>query len=128
MSIIDTVRSRSFSFVLVRSRSLSIIDQKGINMKAIIENLYYKEHDEESYSVAFTLLYNSPAHTKPAVRALLDRDEFVEELAKTGELMDISITCNGIIVRDDLITVEFPDGLVADYEIVSDDFSRITII
>lgn len=97
-------------------------------MKATIENLYYKEHDEESYSVAFTLLYNPPAHTKSAVQALLDRKGFVEELAKTEELMDISIICNAIIVRDDLITIEFPDGLIADYEIESDDYHRIIII
>lgn len=80
-------------------------------MKATIENLYFSE-----------------GHTKPAVQALLDRDEFVEELATTEELMDIIIICNGIIVRDDLITVEFPDGLIADYEIDSDDYNRITII
>lgn len=97
-------------------------------MKATIENLGYKEYDNESYSVAFTLLYNPPAHIKPAVQALLDRKGFVEELAKTEELMDISIICNGIIVRDDLITIEFPDGLIADYEIESDDYHRITII
>jgi hypothetical protein len=84
-------------------------------MKATIENLYYKD-------------YSSEPHTKPAVQALLDRKEFVEELAKTEELMDISIICNGIIVRDDLITVEFPDGLIADYEIESDDYHRIIII
>lgn len=97
-------------------------------MKATIENLYYKDHDNESYSVAFTLLYNPPAYTKPAVQALLDRKGFVEELAKTEELMDISIICNGIIVRDDCISIEFPDGLIADYEIESDDYHRIIII
>ena len=97
-------------------------------MKATIENLYYKEHDEESYSVAFTLLYDTSVHTKPAVQALLDRKGFVEKLAKTEELMDISITCNAIIVRDDLISVEFPDGLIADYEIESDDYHRIIIL
>ena len=97
-------------------------------MKVTIENLYYKEHDEESYSVAFTLLYDASVHTKPAVQALVDRKEFVKELGKTEELVDIRIICNGIIVRDDLITVEFPDGLIADYEIESDDYHRIIII
>ncbi len=96
-------------------------------MKATIENLYYKESDDASYSVAFTLLYNPGRHTKPAVQALLDRKGYVEELAKTGEMMDISIICNGIIVRDDRITVEFPDGLIADYEIEYDDYHRIII-
>lgn len=97
-------------------------------MKATIESLYYKDHDNESYSVAFTLLYNPPTYTKPAVQALLDRKEFIEELAKTKELVDIRIICNGIIIRDDCISVEFPDGLIADYEIESDDYHRITII
>lgn len=97
-------------------------------MKVTIENLYYKEYEHESYSVAFTLLYEQEGHTKPAVQALLDRKEFVEELAKTEESMDISIICNGIIIRDDCISVEFPDGLIADYEIQSDDYHRIIII
>lgn len=98
-------------------------------MKVTMENLYYKSHDyDPMYSVAFTLLYTPEGRTKAAVQALLDRKGFVEELAKTEELMDISIICNGIIVRDDLITVEFPDGLIADYEIESDDYHRITII
>lgn len=79
-------------------------------MKATIENLYFSE-----------------AHATPAVKALLDRKGYVEELAKT-EMMDLSILCNGIIVRDDLITVEFPDGHIADYEIESDDYYRIIII
>jgi hypothetical protein len=78
-------------------------------MKATIENLYYKE--------------------RPAVQALLDdRKQFTRDLAKTEEMMDIAIDCNGIIVRDDLITVEFPDGLIGDYEIESDDYYRIIII
>lgn len=98
-------------------------------MQAKIENLYYKSYDYDPvYSVAFTLLYRPKGRTKPAVQALLDRKGYVEELAKTEELMDISIICNGIIVRDDLITVEFPDGLIADYEIENDDYHRIIII
>ena len=98
-------------------------------MKTTIENLCYKSYDHDPmYSVAFTLLYTYEGHTKPAVQALLDRKEYVEELAKTEEMMDISIICNGIIVRDDRITVEFPDGLIADYEIESDDYHRIIII
>lgn len=97
-------------------------------MKATIETLNYKEHDDATYSVAFTLLYDTPVHTKPVVQALLDRKEFVEELAKTEESMDISIICNGIIIRDDRISIEFPDGHIADYEISSDDYHRITII
>ena len=97
-------------------------------MKVTIETLNYKEYDDATYSVAFTLLYNPGSHTKPVVQALLDRKEFVEELAKTEEYMDISIICNGIIVRDDRISIEFPDGLIADYEIESDDYHRIIII
>lgn len=40
----------------------------------------------------------------------------------------IEITCNGIIVNDDRISIEFPDGRIADYEICSDDYSYIKII
>lgn len=92
-------------------------------MKATLENLYYKVERCEVDSSARILTY-----TKPAVQALLDRKEFVEELAKTEESIDISIICNGIIIRDDCISVEFPDGLIADYEIESDDYHRIIII
>lgn len=92
-------------------------------MKATLENLYYKVERCEVNSSAYILTC-----TKPAAQALLDRKGYVEELAKTEEMMDISIICNGIIVRDDLISVEFPDGLIADYEIDSDDYHRITII
>ena len=80
-------------------------------MKATIENLFYPG-----------------CRIRSAVQALLDRKGFVEELAKTEELMDISIICNGIIVRDDLITIEFSDGLIADYEIESDDYHYINIL
>lgn len=92
-------------------------------MKATLENLYYKVERCEVDSSARVLTY-----TKPPVQALLDRKGYVEELAKTEELMDISIICNGIIVRDDRITVEFPDALIADYEIESDDYHRIIIL
>lgn len=97
-------------------------------MKVTIENLYYKNYTSPVDYASLYPLYVPKLSTKPAVQALLDRDEFVEELAKTEEMMDISIICNGIIVRDDLITIEFPDGLIADYEIESDDYHRITII
>lgn len=97
-------------------------------MKVTIENLCYVDYEDDSYSVAFTLLYKPRGYTKPAVQALLDRKGYVEELAKTEELMDISIVCNAIIVNDDRITVEFPDGLIADYEIESDDYQRIIIL
>jgi hypothetical protein len=40
----------------------------------------------------------------------------------------IEIVCNGIIVNDDRISIEFPDGRIADYEICSDDYSYINII
>lgn len=45
-----------------------------------------------------------------------------------SELVNIEITCNGIIVNDDRISIEFPDGSIADFEIHSDDYHRITII
>lgn len=96
-------------------------------MKVIIENLCYMDYEDDSYSVAFTILYKPNGHTKPAVEALLGRVEFVENLAMTEEMMDISITCKGIIVRDDLISIEFPDGCIADYEIDRRDYHRIII-
>lgn len=74
----------------------------------------------------------------PAVDALLrephnisfvDGDIFVDgEDTELPEEMDITITCNGIIVNDDRISIEFPDGRIADYEICSDDYSYIKII
>ena len=45
-----------------------------------------------------------------------------------SELVNIEITCDGIIVNDDRISIEFPDGSIADFEINSDDYDRITII
>ena len=38
------------------------------------------------------------------------------------------IYCNGIIVNDDRISIEFPDGRIADYEIHSDDYHFIKIL
>jgi hypothetical protein len=86
-------------------------------MKATIENLFYKDYE-----------HSSEGRTKPAIQALLDRKGFVKELGKTEELVDIRIICNGIIIRDDCISVEFPNGLIADYEIESDDYHRIIIL
>lgn len=40
----------------------------------------------------------------------------------------IEIICNAIIVNDDRISIEFPDGRVADYEICSDDYRYIKIL
>ena len=65
----------------------------------------------------------------PAVEALLMKPHhmsFVNELAPDD--ISIEIICNGIIVNDDRISIEFPDGLIADYEIESDDYHRIIII
>ena len=45
-----------------------------------------------------------------------------------SELVNIEITCDGIIVNDDRISIEFPDGSIADFEINSDDYDRITIL
>lgn len=74
----------------------------------------------------------------PAVDALLmephnisfvDGDIFVDgNNTELPDEMDITITCNGIIVNDDRISIEFPDGRIADYEICSDDYSYIKII
>lgn len=107
---------------------MPVINPEGVIMKATIEKLYCRNYvSPVDYSILYPL-YVPKLAIKPAVQALLDRKGYVEELAKTEELMDISIICNGIIVRDDLITIEFPDGLIADYEIESDNYHRITII
>lgn len=73
----------------------------------------------------------------PAVDALLmqphnisfvDGDIFVDgNDTDLPDEMDITIVCNGIIVNDDRISIEFPDGRIADYEICSDDYSYIKI-
>ena len=111
------VRSRSFPFVFVRSRSLSIIDQKGIIMRVTIKQVV------KDLPAVEALLMQPHTLTINDGRAVVDgySVEYPDEI-------DISIICNGIIVRDDLITIEFPNGLIADYEIESDDYHRIIII
>lgn len=42
--------------------------------------------------------------------------------------INITITCNSIIVNDDRISIEFPDGSIADFEIDSDEYHYIKII
>ena len=76
----------------------------------------------------------------PAVEALLMEPHNMSFVdgdfdAEYGMIMEdapdeiiIEITCNGIIVNDDRISIEFPDGRIADYEICIDDYNRITII
>lgn len=68
----------------------------------------------------------------PAVDALLMQPHtvsFVDENdTELPDDIDITIICNGIIVNDDRISIEFPDGRIADYEIESDDYHRIIII
>lgn len=76
----------------------------------------------------------------PAVEALLmephnmsfvDGDfdgEYGMIMEEAPDEIIIEIICNGIIVNDDRISIEFPDGRIADYEIESDDYHSITII
>lgn len=76
----------------------------------------------------------------PAVEALLmephnmsfvDGDfngEYGMIMEEAPDEIIIEIICNGIIVNDDRISIEFPDGRVADYEICSDDYHCIKII
>lgn len=97
-------------------------------MKVTIEKLYYKDYTLDVDYASYYPLYTIEAPTKPALLALHDRKGYVEIISETNEIANIEIICNGIIVRDDLITIEFPDGLIADYEIESDDYHRITII
>lgn len=54
-----------------------------------------------------------------------DIDPFDTELS---EYVNIIITCDGFTVNDDRISIEFPNGLIADYEICSDDYHYIEII
>lgn len=44
------------------------------------------------------------------------------------EDIDIEVNCNGIIVNDDRISIEFSDGDIADYEIHADDYRYIKIL
>lgn len=65
----------------------------------------------------------------PAVEALLMKPHhtsFVNELAPDD--IAIEIICNGIIVNDDRISIEFSDGDIADYEIHTDDYRYIKIL
>ena len=76
----------------------------------------------------------------PAVEALLmephnmsfvDGDfdgEYGMIMEEAPDEIIIEIICNGIIVNDDRISIEFPDGRIADYEIHSDDYRYIKII
>lgn len=68
----------------------------------------------------------------PAVDALLMQPHtisFVDESdTELPDEMDITITCDSISVDDVRISIMFPDGYIADYEIQSDCYHRITII
>lgn len=68
----------------------------------------------------------------PAVEALLREPHNISFVDGNDtvlpEEIDITIVCNGIIVNDDRISIEFSDGRVADYEICSDDYYYIKII
>jgi hypothetical protein len=54
-------------------------------------------------------------------------DHFGVILDETSDVIDLEFVCNGIIIRDDRITIEFPDGLFGDYEIESDDYHSIIV-
>ena len=74
----------------------------------------------------------------PAVDALLmqphtisfvDGDVFVDGSdTELPDEMDITITCDSISVDDTRISIMFPDGYIADYEIQSDCYHSIVII
>lgn len=64
----------------------------------------------------------------PAVEALLMQQHNMSFVDGDFDDIVIEFYCNGIIVNDDRISIEFPDGRIADYEISSDDYHRIIII
>lgn len=64
----------------------------------------------------------------PAVEALLMQPHTMSFVDGDFDDIVIEITCNGIIVNDDRISIEFPDGRIADYEIAIDEYQSIKII
>lgn len=54
-----------------------------------------------------------------------DIDPFDTELS---EYVNVIITCNGIMVTDDRITIEFTDGNIADFEVNNDEYRCIRIL
>jgi hypothetical protein len=87
-------------------------------MRIIIERL---AKNVEAVNALLTYLNVKPFYDTDA------DDYFGVILEETSDVIDFEFVCNGIIVRDDLITIEFPDGSIADYEIKSNDYCCITI-
>lgn len=58
---------------------------------------------------------------------VIDKDinPFDTELS---EYVNVIITCKGIMVTDDRITIEFSDGNIADFEVNSDEYRTIRIL
>lgn len=66
---------------------------------------------------------------QPHTMSFVDGDAVVDGSdTELPDEMDITITCDSISVDDTRISIMFPDGFIADYEIDSDDYYRIIII
>ena len=64
----------------------------------------------------------------PAVEALLMQPHLVKFDDYYPDEIDIEFVCDSISVDDTRISIMFPDGYIADYEIQSDCYHSITII
>lgn len=66
---------------------------------------------------------------QPHTMSFVDGDAVVDGSdTELPDEMDITITCDSISVDDTRISIMFPDGFIADYEIDSDDYYRIIIV
>ena len=87
-------------------------------MRIIIEKL---AKNREAVVALLTYLNVKPFYDTDS------NDYFGVILDETADVIDFEFVCDGIIVRDDLITIEFPDGSIGDYEIHASDYLSITI-
>jgi hypothetical protein len=101
-------------------------------MKAKIFNLDYDIDCPEIYENIAPLVplkHGRVDYDHPLIKWVLVEDG--EKLWRSENPVlgiDITIDCNSIQVNDDRITIEFPDGSIADYEISSDEYHYIKII
>lgn len=88
-------------------------------MRVIIEQL---NKDLEAAEALLTYL-----NVKPFYYEDQSRDYFGVILDETSDVIDIEFVCDGITVNDDRISIEFPDGSIAEYGIHSADYMVITL-
>lgn len=64
-----------------------------------------------------------------AIKEFVVLDPYIDSFdTELPEYTNVIIECNTIMVADDRITIEFPDGNIADFEIDSDEYHYIKII